>query len=389
MKIGAEPNQINSAVQQSTPRRPFLLDSFLKHYIPLISDFRRDLEVSSLEELYRMPEPFLPLFGNGYERSALRMAIVGQDTKGYGNLQTFLDQEKAEPGKGLRTQLANFQKRDFVGWGNHRYTFFGFVMMFMAALHRVKNWEVMKRGVCREVLSSFVWGNGNAIEYWKSSASKAGVPLRTWAAVKEAGTRLDGIKNLVQALRPKVVLVLWKNMSPKSYFDGYDYTMMAGNEPVRHYRIPAEGIDIFHVPHPTRMKFEGGAGRFCDKLTELFYQNKLTVRFPNFVQGRRDSNEVVNYLQNSAPPGFDKFELVAWVAEELKKRDSFMSVPTLCCILNHLGRRTNYGSEFSGKRGSYRLVRSTYYRLKPRDPDQAAIVAEAFRRPNFQYAYSA
>jgi hypothetical protein len=375
-----------------------LRDSFFAHYIPLIQDFRNELEAQSLGSLSSLPQPFLPLFGDGYERSALRMAIVGQDTKGYLDLQTFLDQEKAKPGKGLETALQGFQKREFIAWGKSRHTFFGFVMMFMAALHRLKNWEVMKKGACREVLSSFVWGNGNAVEYWTSSVFKqaarasAEYPLKeTWDAVRKAGARFDGINNLLQALRPKVVLVLWKNMSPATYFTGYkwdEHTTMEGSGPVRHYRIPAEGVDIFHVPHPTRMKFEGGAGRFCDELTKLFYQNNLTVPFPNFVRQNNDSNGVVNHLRKFAPRNVDKFGVVTWVAEELKKRESFMSVPTLCRLLNDLGYRTNYGTEFSGKRGSYRLVSSTYHRLKACEPDQAALVAQAFRRPDFQYAYS-
>ncbi len=366
-----------------------LRDRFLQHYIPLIQDFRRDLEASSLHALDVMPQPFLPLFGDSYERSALRMVIVGQDTKGYRSLKSFLEQESAEPGSGLKEALSEFQNRKFINWGKHRHTFFGFVMMLMAELHGVQNWGMMKRDACREVLSSFAWGNGNAVEYWTSSVSKGRVPLTIWQAVRKAGARFDGIKHLVQALSPRVILVLWKKMSPASYFAGYEYTTMQEKQGVKHYRIPSEDIDIFQAPHPNRMKFEGGASPFCDTIKNMLLANKLIVHFPNFVQQTTDSSKVVNYLRDLAPPGLDKFSLVAWVAEEMKKRDSFMSVPTLCRLLNDLGCRTNYGAQFSGKRGSYRLVRSAYWRLHAREPDRAAIIAEAFRRPNFQYAYSA
>jgi hypothetical protein len=66
-----------------------------------------------------------------------------------------------------------------------------------------------------------------------------------------------------------------------------------------------------------------------------------------------------------------------------------MSVPALCTLLNEHGYRTNYDKEFTGGRGSYRLVSGTYHRMEDKFPDRAHNVAVAFRRPNFEYAYNA
>ena len=81
------------------PTERQLRDDFFKHYIPLISDFRRDLAEYALGDFAGMPQPFVPLFGDGYERSAVRMVIVGQDTKGYRDLKSFLEDENADPGR--------------------------------------------------------------------------------------------------------------------------------------------------------------------------------------------------------------------------------------------------------------------------------------------------
>jgi len=68
-------------------------------------------------------------------------------------------------------------------------------------------------------------------------------------------------------------------------------------------------------------------------------------------------------------------------------------VPTLIGLVNAHGYETNYGTKYSGGRGSYNLVSGTYYRMKslgPPDGDlKAHNVAVAFRKPNFEYAYSA
>ena len=204
----------------------------------------------------------------------------------------------------------------------------------------------MKRGACREILSSFAWGNANAVEFWSSSVSKQRVPFELWEAVRKAGSRFDGIKHLIQALRPRVVLILSKRVAHESYFGGYEYTTVQDNEGVRHYRLRSEQVDIFHAPHPHGMMREGGASHFCKTLKEMLYRYRLTVPFPNFVQQTGGSDEVVNYLRNSVPRCSSKFDLVVWIAEELKKRDSFMSVPTLSQLLNDLGHRTDARQAF-------------------------------------------
>ena len=100
----------------------------------------------------------------------------------------------------------------------------------------------------------------------------------------------------------------------------------------------------------------------------------------------------MEFLSRSSPEPsekFNKYEFVAWMAVELRKRDTYMSVPALIDMVNARGYTTNYGTSFEGGRGSYKLVSGTYRRMMEVDsPDRAQAVAEAFRRPNFEYAYN-
>ena len=116
--------------------------------------------------------------------------------------------------------------------------------------------------------------------------------------------------------------------------------------------------------------------------------------FPAFVRQNSDSEDVIAHLGTSAPArsdSFNKFQFVEWVAEELRKRESFMSAPTLARLLNDRGYRTNYNSEYSGAPGArsiHNLISGTYYRLDHAGKsDRAQMVAKAFRKPNFEYAY--
>jgi hypothetical protein len=108
---------------------------FFRYYQPRVSDFCARLRGFSLDGFEHLPQPFIPLFGTAYERSALRMVIVGQDTKTWGDLKNFVKEETREPGSALKKALELFRTREFTAWGDHRYTFFGFVMMLIARLH--------------------------------------------------------------------------------------------------------------------------------------------------------------------------------------------------------------------------------------------------------------
>ena len=379
---------------------PSLTQRYLTYYTPLIQEFVREVESLPHPDIAKMPEPFFPAFGKGYEQSDFRLVIIGQDTRGWGDLLDFLAREKATPGISLQNGLAEFQdvqdgKHSFTDWGHTRYHFWGFAMMLLAALHGQEQWGMMKQGAMNEVLDSFAWGNCNAVELYQSSPSRMRppIPREYWDAVRKAGARFDRFKHIEETIEPHAAIVLWRGMHPESYFEGYDYKEISRQGRLIHYRLPEIGVDVFHAPHPRNMGYIEGADHFCAKLKEWVF--KITPPFPKFLSGQAEAQEVLHYLRCHAPPpspGFDKYAFVSWVAEELTNRGTFMAVPTLISLVNAKGYKTNYGTEYSGLRGSYRLVSGTYHRMEalgsPDGDTKAHNVAVAFRKPNFEYAYS-
>jgi len=367
-----------------------LTEHYLEYYTPLTQEFIKNVELLPIPDIKGMPEPFLPLFGKDYEKSAQRLIFIGQDTRGWGDLREFIEAEKANPGTKLRGRIDGFQDRLFTKWGATRHTFWGFAMMLIASLHGSKNWGLMKVGAMVEILNSIAWGNVNAVELFSSTPSKLGVKEDFWQAVRGAGHRLDQFDHVWQTLRPRVVIALCKGSDLTTYFGGYRMERLLEEDRVTHYHLPDIKVHVFHVPHPVNMKFTQGADYFCEKLTQLIGKELIPV-FPQFSKGEEDAQEVMEFLyQNGPTPNeCDKFDFVAWVATELKKRDSFMSVPALCDLLNRKGYKTDYGSSYEAGRGSYRLVRGAYYRMVKRgEAATAANIALSFKRPNFTYAYS-
>jgi hypothetical protein len=369
-------------------------EAYLNHFSPLIQEFIREIKDLPIQGYDKLPEPFFPLYGSRYESSRMRLVIVGQDTKGWGGLHEFVGTGSADSAACLRSRLSEFQSLEFTKWGKNRHHFFGFVMMLLAALEGEKDWQILKRHQLREALESFAWANGNSIEYYESSAKSRGIPKDLWNAVRSAGARFDGFAHLVQTIRPRVAIVLWKRMNSSNYFKGCQWSPVDGVDGVRRYKVDNEGesIDVLHVPHPGRMKFENGANFFCGQLTALLQQHKLEVPFPEYMDREPESGAVQLLLKQSAPSNDgdrNNFRFVAWVAVELGKRQVSMSVPALSKLLNDCGRKTTYGTPYLGGRGTYRLVRGAYHWLdRTGKRDDAIQVAQAFRRPNFDYAYN-
>ena len=118
--------------------------------------------------------------------------------------------------------------------------------------------------------------------------------------------------------------------------------------------------------------------------------NKLAVEFPEFIELNEGAVRVKEFLIMNAPRpvNTDKFDCIRWLSGELHKCNSVMSVPCLADIMNQLGYLTNDGASYSGGRGSYRLVKYAYERIRiSHGQDDANIIAATFVRPDGEYAY--
>lgn len=366
----------------------------VEYYTPLVREFIHALDGVTLPESNHLPEPFFPSFGSKYPDSALRLIIIGQDTRGWGNLRKFMADPTSANGSGIESAFDDFENHAFTKWGGTRHTFWGFAMMLYAALHGRSDWGMMKHGAMTEILDSFAYGNINAVELHKSTVVHLGVSWSDWEKVRKAGAHLDRFSHIVKTVKPEIAVITCMGMNPETYFEGLRFECVFSDESVTHYRMLDENIDVFHCPHPGNMKYNQGADHFCTLLRERMMNSGMIKQFPEFMQGDEDSQLIITYLLKKAPPvgsDFDKYAFVSWVAEELTKRGTFMAVPTLINLVNKVGYTTDRGTPFLDSRGQYKLVSGAYQRFKNKgttDGDRAAHnIAVAFRRPNFEYAY--
>ena len=336
-----------------------LTERYLTYYTPLVQEFVRELEHLPHPEIDEMPQPHLPLFGKKYEESALQLVFIGRDTKWWGDLRQFFAAEREKPGVKVQEALKIFQDDPSQYGGKRRQSFWGFTKMMLATIYGQKDWGLLKN----EVLDSFAWAEVNAVELYDSSAKGLSVPREYWDAVRQSGERFNRFRHIAETLRPHVALVLCRGMNPDTYFEGYRPEVVFREGRLTHYRLPEINADVFHAPHPRSMNFNEGTEYFCTQLRDLFQRHNAPP-FPEFLSGQKETEalEIMDYLRTHAPPpspNFDKYAFVSWVAEELTKRGTFMSVPTLIHLVNAQGYKTNKDAEYSGLRGSYKLVSGT------------------------------
>lgn len=371
-------------------------DHYIDYYTPLVQAFVREASFLEHPDVPRLPEPFLPAFGPQYEKSALRLVIIGQDTRGWGDIRTFLQAESSDPGCKVRETIAYFAERPFTEWGAQASHFWGFAMMLIGLLHGREDWGAMKNDEFSAILDSFAWGNANAVELYGSSHATTKVARSYWDSVRKAGEPLNRFRHLAETLHPRVAVLMNRQVNFKAYFEGYSPEERYRDGRFAQYFLPEVGVDVFHVPHPKSMNFIEGTESFHHRLRELIFRNGFAAEFPEFVTDPDAHHSVINWLLQHGParePGFDKFDYVSWVAEELAKRQTFMSVPTLIDLLNARGETTDRGTPFVAEnQGPYKLVSASYHRMEGMGTEdgrrRAHNIAVAFRKPNFEYAYS-
>ena len=194
-------------------------NTYCEYYKPLVTSFVEELRKSGPVERYaKIPELFLPAWGNRYEDSLLKIAFIGRDTYGWGSgIPHTIEMVLNNEWDGI-FDMSEFQNLCYLDWEcKRRYTFWGFVLFFLAWIYGIENWEVLKWGEHKDILSSFAWGNVNSVERWDSKTlikARQGMSREERKAfknahgvVKNASRIFDDYDHFAKLLAPDVVFI--------------------------------------------------------------------------------------------------------------------------------------------------------------------------------------
>jgi len=224
------------------------------YYRPLIEEFCEKMEPLKVPDIDSIPEPFLPLFGERYACAPVRIAVIGQDTRTWGDLKSFLRSADSWESTICEKRFSEFEEHAFTGWGAQRQTFWGFVMKLLADFHGQDDWGAMKKGAMSEILDSFAWANCNSIELYDSSAKSLGIEKHLWDRIRAAGKHFDKFKHHYEVLKPDVVLILHRGLDMESYFEDFNSPeKVFSDNRFEQYEIEGVNSTILHLPHPGSM----------------------------------------------------------------------------------------------------------------------------------------
>lgn len=364
-----------------------LYDRYTEYYKPLLRQFCKEITDKYPPEAFaKIPHPFIPSWGTRYELSLVKMAIIGKETAGWDpELSKYIEDVQNEKWNSS-FDISEFQNLDYVKWNDgHRYSFFGFVMYFLAALYGVKNWEVLKQRHFPNILNSFLWGNASAIECEDSVGPD--VNKLAHQCARQAAGSLNDYQHIHNLFTPNVSIIMCSRAECNFYLRNTEKVLMWDQNLVRLWKI-ANGSIIFSMPHPNNMRWNKGADFYAQTIRQGMIEHGLFQPMPDFMDCDQESEEILNtFFSKCKQNAKNTREAVAFIATELRKQQATMTVRMLCNILNRLGYRTTYNSEYSAGRGSYKMISCAWDYYHVQAPDIAESIAMAFTLPNGKYAY--
>lgn len=374
----------------------------IEQYAPLIGQFLDDIKGLDVTGI---PAPHIPIMGQNYEAAKYKMAFIGMETYGWTDLDSFVRVAKDDNGlnKLVTYEEQTINTLEYLNWiGNCTTTFWGFPLRFLSKFYKVELRYLIEEKEHPEILTSFVWGETNSIErYGVSTANN--VDYKVWEAVKRASICFDSANNLIKALSPKIIFVLYSGVD-RDYISSDDAVREMGvpvenrkriltldidkDMKIRHHYLYEDDVHIIALPHPTWMGVWGGYSieQYVEKVIDLIERFQIWTELPNNPEDWKGKTTPINKSSMDY-----KRKFIAELAETLMKNNIVMSGKDLQSLFNMNDIRKNDGGKYStnGGQGIHRVIANVwhYYYHTKQDYQTAYNIARAFVNQNGEYAY--
>ncbi|MFY9161495.1 MAG: hypothetical protein WAN96_03215 [Paludibacteraceae bacterium] len=356
-----------------------------------LTDFAREIKELEMDGI---PAPHIPIAGTNYDRCEYKMAFMGMETYGWAEMDVFMSAIEKDP-YSAAIKYAEWLNPKFAINQSNPQTFFGFILTFLSEFYKIDSKQIKNKTNLSPVLTSYIWGETNAIERYEVTAKTKGVSHQVWQEVKKSSKRFDSINHIIEATKPKVVFILYKYVNKNYLFDIND-SISFGDKAEKnekavfkypkpdpeckydYYFLREQQTHVFVLPHPRWIGMNGGHKMYAQSIIKFMENNKIWPQLPT----KSEDWEIKNQNTDERRKRF-----IADIAKTLVKNNSKMYVPDLASLLNLNEIKTKYGAKYKGGRGTYTLIRSTYDYYQTNDPQTALNIARAFVKPNGEYAY--
>ena len=378
-----------------------LRDRLIEQYAPLAEKFVREIDHLNVAGI---PAPQIPIMGQSYEKAQYRIAFIGMETYGWGDIEEFCETAKKDSTKAVILNEDAINSLEYLTWPrNYTSTFWGFVLQFLARFYKIEFNDLVEKKICSEILTSFVWGNSNSIERYHVSAMPNNVEYHIWEKVKQSSIYFDSINHLIKSLSPKLILILNRNVE-QDYITSDEVVRSLGvpvekrksvlsfdvntKMKIRYHYLRDDNVHIIALPHPTWMGLYSGKSiaEYIEEVLKNIRDYRIWEHLPE--KASDWEGKVVNHDKSSIQY---KRLFLADLAKVLMKNNMVMSGKELQLIFNMNGilRQNGYNYSTNGGRGIHRLITQVwnYYYYQINDYQTAYNISRAFVNQNGDYAW--
>jgi hypothetical protein len=275
-----------------------MIETIKELYKEPICNFFKDIKDINVDE---MPIINIPSIGCGYEKTHIKIAIFGEETRA-SNYKEFSEVKNNYDNNIINWEVIfdrlvePFSNMEFVEYTDKCY-FNIFVLMFLAEFYKDKlgfdwqHWEELKnKKNYSDILQSFILGNINSFEKYKNGVKKVKSESRNinksdWIKVKEASEfHFDSkLKNVIDICKPDLLLILHWGFNLKKCLDRHykknewsDRTNDSNDKWFFCAHVETKTINtlVYKVDHPRHMK---GNEESLDKIIQIFAEKILRI----------------------------------------------------------------------------------------------------------------
>lgn len=224
------------------------------YYTPQIESFLAEIAETDPAGI---PEPHFPVWGENYEKALIKIAIIGEETRGWGEMSHFINQAKTSPIDACRGYEEQFRSFGFTEWTNNfGKTFWDTGLKLIAGVHGISDWKQLKRKEVTQPLTEFLWANTNSIEGFGVTAKHNHTKHEDWEVYKKASlNHLDSLKGILITFQPDIIFILNWDLNENFMDVALEWEDMGSHQRRAHYK--PTGTKIIHTAHPTWLNLNG------------------------------------------------------------------------------------------------------------------------------------
>ena len=182
----------------------------------------------------------------------------------------------------------------------------------LSEFYKIDSKQIKNKTNLSPVLTSYIWGETNAIERYEVTAKTKGVSHQVWQEVKKSSKRFDSINHIIEATKPKVVFILYKYVNKNYLFDIND-SISFGDKAEKnekavfkypkpdpeckydYYFLREQQTHVFVLPHPRWIGMNGGHKMYAQSIIKFMENNKIWPQLPTKSEDWEIKNQNTDY----------------------------------------------------------------------------------------------